>query len=281
VLVEVHRRGDVLVAQAHREILDIHPAPARECRVSVAKIVEPDLLEPQPRHTPTEALGLVLGVEQRPLQVWEDEVEIHVVPPKCESLLELATAMVTKNAPAHSLVPYSSAHPASHLYRDTAGPIRIDQPSDLPRRCRSRDRPPDARQVGRPLITEGEQSLEDRSSRPECSPNQTASDIEDRVEALRRSRRLGPVQLVGLLAEEGITLPASTVYGILVRRGITRPRDLDLSGEDLREPAKPRASITHARLSSRRNRTNGPEETEGSFRHVAEEFSGSNSVVVA
>lgn len=52
-------------------------------------------------------------------------------------------------------------------------------------------------------ITEGDRGLVDRSSRPECSPNQTAVHIEDRVEALRRERKLGPVQLMGLLAAEG------------------------------------------------------------------------------
>ena len=85
-------------------------------------------------------------------------------------------------------------------------------------------------------ISEGEQGLVDRSSRPECSPNQTAVHIEDRVEALRRERKLGPVQLMGLLAGEGVEIAASTVYRILVRRGISRLRDLDVSGEDLREP---------------------------------------------
>jgi hypothetical protein len=41
---------------------------------------------------------------------------------------------------------------------------------------------------------------------------------------------------MGLLAAEGIEIAASTVYRILVRRGISRLRDLDVSGEDLREP---------------------------------------------
>src|SRR5690606_18973551 len=40
----------------------------------------------------------------------------------------------------------------------------------------------------------------------------------------------------GKLAEENITLPASTIYRILVRRGVSRLRDLDVTGEDLREP---------------------------------------------
>lgn len=83
---------------------------------------------------------------------------------------------------------------------------------------------------------EGEDGLQDRSSRPEHSPNQTDPDIEARVVALRRAHKVGPVQLVGLLAEEGITLPASTIYRILVRHGISRLRDLDVDGQDLREP---------------------------------------------
>ena len=84
---------------------------------------------------------------------------------------------------------------------------------------------------------EGEQGLEDRSSRPGTSPNQTPGEIEDRVEALRRSHKLGPVQLAGLLRSEGIELAPSTIYRVLVRRGISRLRDLDVGGGDMREPA--------------------------------------------
>jgi len=86
-------------------------------------------------------------------------------------------------------------------------------------------------------VFEGEQGLVDRSSRPAASPKQTPAEIEDRVEALRRERKVGPVQLMGLLADEGIELTDSTIYRVLVRRGISRLRDLDVGGEDLREPA--------------------------------------------
>jgi hypothetical protein len=82
----------------------------------------------------------------------------------------------------------------------------------------------------------GEDGLEGRSSRPLTSPGQTPPEVEERVVALRREHKVGPVQLVGMLAEEGITLPASTIYRILVRHGISRLRDLDTCGEDLREP---------------------------------------------
>lgn len=82
----------------------------------------------------------------------------------------------------------------------------------------------------------GEAGLEDRSSRPHRSPHQTAPEVEERVVALRREHKVGPLGLVGLLAEEGIRLPASTVYRVLVRHGVSRLRDLDVTGEDLREP---------------------------------------------
>lgn len=83
---------------------------------------------------------------------------------------------------------------------------------------------------------EGEDGLQDRSSRTLESPNQTDADTEARVCALRREHKVGPVQLAGKLADESIVLPASTIYRILVRHGISRLRDLDVSGEDLREP---------------------------------------------
>jgi leucine-zipper of insertion element IS481 len=85
-------------------------------------------------------------------------------------------------------------------------------------------------------VTEGDQGLVDRTSRPECCPNQTAVHIEDRVEGLRRERKLGPVQLMGLLAAEGMEIAASTVYrGSWYAGWNSRFRDLDVSGEDLRE----------------------------------------------
>ena len=87
-------------------------------------------------------------------------------------------------------------------------------------------------------VGEGEAGLQDRSSRPHRSPNQTPLEIEAVVCALRRERKVGPVQLVGLLAAENITTNASTVHRILVRHGISRLRDLDITGEDLREPVR-------------------------------------------
>lgn len=60
---------------------------------------------------------------------------------------------------------------------------------------------------------EGEAGLEDRSSRPLASPNQTDADVEPRVVALRREHKVGPVQLVDKLAEENLALPASKSTG--------------------------------------------------------------------
>ena len=85
-------------------------------------------------------------------------------------------------------------------------------------------------------LAEGEEGLLDRSSRPHRSPNQTPLSIEQRICQLRRELKVGPVQLTGRLLEEGITVPASTIHRILVRHGISRVRDLDVTGEDLREP---------------------------------------------
>jgi len=85
---------------------------------------------------------------------------------------------------------------------------------------------------------EGEAGLQDRSSRPESSPHRTQPQVEARVVALRRQHKVGPVQLIPNLAEEGITLPASTIYRILARYGVSRLRDLDVDGQDLREPVQ-------------------------------------------
>ena len=68
---------------------------------------------------------------------------------------------------------------------------------------------------------EGEEGLLDRSSRPERSPNQTPMKVEDRVEALRRELKLGPVQLMGMLRAEGIEIASSTIYRVLQRRGMS------------------------------------------------------------
>jgi transposase InsO family protein len=81
----------------------------------------------------------------------------------------------------------------------------------------------------------GEAGLHDRSSRPQTSPRRTPVDVEARIELLRRERKLGPVQIAGILQAEGISVAHSTVHRVLQRLGISRLRDLDPSGENLRQ----------------------------------------------
>ena len=81
---------------------------------------------------------------------------------------------------------------------------------------------------------DGLAGLQDHSSRPVRCPNQTGQQVEDLVEYLRRSMKLGPVMLVAELADFGVIMHASTVHRILLRRGCSRLADLDVTGEDLR-----------------------------------------------
>ena len=69
---------------------------------------------------------------------------------------------------------------------------------------------------------EGVEGLQDRSSRPWSCPHQTPSRVERRILALRRSRRLGPARLAGIVG-----VPASTVHRVLVRHGLNRLRWMD------------------------------------------------------
>jgi transposase InsO family protein len=69
---------------------------------------------------------------------------------------------------------------------------------------------------------DGVAGLEDRSSRPHRSPNQTKPSTERRVIALRRNRGLGPARIAGI-----VRMPASTVHRVLVRHGLNRLDHLD------------------------------------------------------
>jgi transposase InsO family protein len=80
----------------------------------------------------------------------------------------------------------------------------------------------------------GDAGLGDRSSRPARCPGRTDRQVADLVEYLRRNMKLGPVMLVAELAEFGVTLAASTIHRVLVRRGISRLRDLDVTGQQMR-----------------------------------------------
>ncbi|MGV9779238.1 helix-turn-helix domain-containing protein [Streptosporangium sp. NPDC003464] len=86
-------------------------------------------------------------------------------------------------------------------------------------------------------LAHGEDGLTDRSSRPIASPDRTSEDIADLVEALRRQTKYGPARLAAELERlHGITVAPATVHRVLVRRGLSRLRDLDPpTGEQLRE----------------------------------------------
>ncbi len=78
--------------------------------------------------------------------------------------------------------------------------------------------------------TEGDDGLQDRSSRPHNSPNQTAPDVEEQVLAARREHRCGPDQLT-----HEVGVPARTITRILRRNGVPRLHDCDpLTGELIR-----------------------------------------------
>jgi len=64
---------------------------------------------------------------------------------------------------------------------------------------------------------EGWSGLADRSSRPASCPHQTPRRVERQIERLRRSRKLGPARIAGVLE-----MPASTVHRVLVRLGLNR-----------------------------------------------------------
>ena len=69
---------------------------------------------------------------------------------------------------------------------------------------------------------EGDAGLVDRSSSPRTTPTRTAWRVERRVETLRRSRKLGPARIAGILE-----LAPSTVHAILVRLGLNRIDRMD------------------------------------------------------
>lgn len=70
--------------------------------------------------------------------------------------------------------------------------------------------------------TEGLAGLEDRSSRPTRSPNQTPASVEDEVCRLRLARRWGPHRIA-----HALDMPRSTVERVLRRRGLSRLDAID------------------------------------------------------
>lgn len=79
-----------------------------------------------------------------------------------------------------------------------------------------------------------EAALSHRSSRPANSPRQTDREVVDLVNRLRRGMKVGAAMLVVEFKLVAIDLAASTIGRILVRRDVSRQRDLDVSGEAIR-----------------------------------------------
>jgi transposase InsO family protein len=78
--------------------------------------------------------------------------------------------------------------------------------------------------------SEGAAGMADRSSRPRSSPARTSPQVVQQIVRLRWRRRLGPVQIGGLLG-----MPASTVHAVLVRCRISRLSRIDrVTGEPVR-----------------------------------------------
>ena len=68
--------------------------------------------------------------------------------------------------------------------------------------------------------------LEEKSRRPQRSPQKTAAAVEQQIIELRRQRPdWGARKLRPLLAEQGVQLPVITVHRVLLRHGLVRPED--------------------------------------------------------
>lgn len=65
-------------------------------------------------------------------------------------------------------------------------------------------------------------AMADRSSRPHRSPNRTPEPVKRKIVHLRWKKRLGPVQIAGIVG-----MPASTVHAVLVRCRINRLTHVD------------------------------------------------------
>jgi transposase InsO family protein len=85
------------------------------------------------------------------------------------------------------------------------------------------------------FLAGGEAALADRSTRPHGSPRQLDAGVVARIEALRRDRKLPPRLIVDELAADGIEVSAATVHRWLRRLGISRLRDLDITGNSHRQ----------------------------------------------
>ena len=111
-------------------------------------------------------------------------------------------------------------------------------------------------------------ALVDRSSRPQHSPNRTPQPLVRKIVHLRWRKRLGPVQIAGLL-----NVPASTVHAVLVRCRVNRLSHVDRrTGEVVRRYEHPHpGSLVHVDVKKLGNIPDG-----GGWRYVGREQGGRN-----
>ena len=81
----------------------------------------------------------------------------------------------------------------------------------------------------------GEAGMQDRSSRPHRQPNLTPQPLVRKIVHVRWKRRVGPVEIAGIVG-----VPASTVHAVLARCGISRLSAVDrATGEPVRRYEHP------------------------------------------
>jgi transposase InsO family protein len=89
--------------------------------------------------------------------------------------------------------------------------------------------------------SDGLPGLEDRSSRPHRSPRRLPAKVTAAIIRTRVRRRYGPVRLAPLTGH-----PASTIYGVLRRAGVSRLRDADrVTGAPVRYVACHPGALVH------------------------------------
>jgi transposase InsO family protein len=89
---------------------------------------------------------------------------------------------------------------------------------------------PTAKRWATRYVEMGEAGMADRSSRPHCSPNRTSQKVLRRIVDLRWRHRLSPLAIASRLS-----VPASTVYAVLVRCRLNRLSHIDIrTGEPIR-----------------------------------------------
>lgn len=121
--------------------------------------------------------------------------------------------------------------------------------------------------------TEGKAGMNDRSSRPRTCPNRTSPQMTRKILRLRWRRRLGPVQIGGLLG-----VAPSTVHAVLVRGRVNRLCHIDrATGEPLRRYEHPHpGSLIHVDVTKFGNIPDG-----GGHRYLSRQASRQNGIATA